>query len=200
MANKNKSTHQGHCQACSRIQMLPEGKLAKHGYQVAGFGFFNGICMGSGHLPLEQDKTIVEASIVWAEGVIERKEAEIASYSTWRGEHMAWFHDYIPSKRRGIPSGYKWIYTPVGRYTVGSSDHAYPYTFLIDHEGKVVDGLRYSLHAASTQELVEKMNAKYIDALRHDIEQAKRYIADQRRLIRDWHLQPLIVVWDRVKS
>lgn len=73
--------------------------------------------MGSEHLPLEQDKTIVEASIVWAEGVIERKRAEVELYNTWHGEHMAWFHKYIPSKMRRVPSQYVWIYTPVGRYS-----------------------------------------------------------------------------------
>jgi len=54
-----KSTHQAHCQVCGRIQavMLPSGLLAKHGYTVT-FGFFQGTCAGSDHLPLEQERVL----------------------------------------------------------------------------------------------------------------------------------------------
>lgn len=108
MANKNKATHQGHCQACNRIQMLPAGMLAKHGYEVAGYGFFNGICMGAGHLPLEQDKSIVEATITWAEGVIKSIRAEIARVAAEKGIHFAWVHVYKPATWSRRHSGYAW--------------------------------------------------------------------------------------------
>ena len=53
-----KHEFQGHCQRCGRIQavQVKNGVLAKHGYVVAGFGFFNGVCGGSGSAPLEQAK------------------------------------------------------------------------------------------------------------------------------------------------
>jgi hypothetical protein len=48
-----KSQYKGHCQACANIQAVKaNGKIAKHGYTVK-HGFFMGICMGSGELPLE---------------------------------------------------------------------------------------------------------------------------------------------------
>lgn len=50
-ANINRATHQGTCQCCLRIQALPQGRLAKHGYQVAfrgSGGWFSGTCRGSG--------------------------------------------------------------------------------------------------------------------------------------------------------
>lgn len=54
---KKAGTHLGHCQACGRQQVVEaSGLMAKHGYVVAGFGFFNGTCYGSGHLPLEKDR------------------------------------------------------------------------------------------------------------------------------------------------
>lgn len=50
------ATHNGTCQACGRRHAVnvKSGKLAKHGYTV-DWGFFNGTCQGSDHLPLEQD-------------------------------------------------------------------------------------------------------------------------------------------------
>lgn len=46
-----KATKKGTCQICGRVQKLPNGKIAKHGYQVVGE--FHGTCDGSDHLPLE---------------------------------------------------------------------------------------------------------------------------------------------------
>src|SRR5271166_12856 len=49
-----KGQHRGHCQVCGRIQVvLPSGNIAKHGYRVAGFHFFNGVCYGSEFEPLQ---------------------------------------------------------------------------------------------------------------------------------------------------
>ena len=48
-----KSTHRGSCQICGKDSMLPGGFVAKHGYQVAGLGFFNGTCRGAGYAPYE---------------------------------------------------------------------------------------------------------------------------------------------------
>lgn len=47
------ATHRGECQMCGRMQKLPGGKLAKHGYTTR-WGFFSGVCRGAGHLPYEQ--------------------------------------------------------------------------------------------------------------------------------------------------
>lgn len=55
----DKSTHLGECQICGSQQCLPNGKLAKHGYNVE-YGFFSGVCCGSGYLPFEQEKRILE--------------------------------------------------------------------------------------------------------------------------------------------
>lgn len=59
------ATHNGHCQVCGKIQALPfDGRLSLHGYKVAGFGFFAGVCQGARHLPLQQERTKTDAIIV----------------------------------------------------------------------------------------------------------------------------------------
>ena len=40
-----KATHDGECQLCGRMQKLPDGRLAKHGYTTR-WGFFQGVCPG----------------------------------------------------------------------------------------------------------------------------------------------------------
>jgi len=54
-----KATHVGTCQVCGSSQMLPAGVLSKHGYTVDG-GFFNGVCPGAGHAPLEQERALAD--------------------------------------------------------------------------------------------------------------------------------------------
>ena len=63
MATKN-DTYLGHCQACGRLQAIhvKTGKIAKHGY-TTDYGFFNGTCNGSDHLPMEQDILITNRQI-----------------------------------------------------------------------------------------------------------------------------------------
>ena len=59
------SNFKGHCQACLRIQAVNDksGRLSKHGYKVAGYGYFHGTCNGSGELPLEKETTILDREV-----------------------------------------------------------------------------------------------------------------------------------------
>jgi hypothetical protein len=59
-----KSTHRGHCQVCGRIQAIVDGSMAKHGYTVAGFGYFHGVCSGAARKPLEQDRSMTDRIVV----------------------------------------------------------------------------------------------------------------------------------------
>ena len=60
------SKQKGHCQACLRVQAVNDktGRMAQHGYRVAGFGYFSGTCKGSKELPLEKDTTILDREVV----------------------------------------------------------------------------------------------------------------------------------------
>ena len=59
------SEFKGHCQACLRVQAVGDrnGKMAKHGYRVSGYGYFHGTCNGSGELPLEQETKILDREV-----------------------------------------------------------------------------------------------------------------------------------------
>lgn len=192
MSNRNKATHQGHCQACNSIQKLPAGVLSKHGYEVAGYGFFNGICFGAGHKPLEQDKSIVEKSIVWAQGRIAEMQADAEKWSKPTGEHFAWRRVYVPATWSRKRSGYVWQYVPVGRYSLalGEEKRLFTTSFAIVN-GKEENMMTYSIHADSTADLVAQLNARYVAHIENNIKEAEHYIKDQRERIRIWHAQPL---------
>lgn len=59
----DKATHRGNCQVCGHQQHVMNVVLAKHGYTVE-FGYFRGTCSGSGKKPIQQDRTITDATIV----------------------------------------------------------------------------------------------------------------------------------------
>ena len=73
------ATHNGHCQVCGRLQALPpnaagRGLLSLHGYTVKDFGFFNGVCGGARHLPLQQERTIADRIIAQLRDYAAREE------------------------------------------------------------------------------------------------------------------------------
>ncbi len=58
----SKHTHRGTCQACGSVQAVSNagGRIAKHGYTV-DYGFFSGICAGSGCQSVERDLTKLDS-------------------------------------------------------------------------------------------------------------------------------------------
>jgi hypothetical protein len=70
----------GHCQACGAQQVVNPVMigLAKHGYKVAGFGFFNGICQGTTHDALELSRAYLDATVVALGEYAERADTAAA--------------------------------------------------------------------------------------------------------------------------
>jgi len=49
----------GHCQMCGREQAVTSGRMAHHGYTVES-GYFQGVCSGHQHSPIEHDRTVAD--------------------------------------------------------------------------------------------------------------------------------------------
>lgn len=62
-----KHTHRGTCQVCGAQQAVNNvtGYIAKHGYTVKHYGFFNGTCTGSDKQPLEVSRYVTDNTIAW---------------------------------------------------------------------------------------------------------------------------------------
>jgi hypothetical protein len=59
----NKATHRGNCQVCGHQQHVVGATLAKHGYTVE-WGFFNGVCRGSGKKPVQVERSLTDQTVI----------------------------------------------------------------------------------------------------------------------------------------
>lgn len=196
-----KATHRGTCQCCGALQKLPAGVLAKHGYEVARWGFFNGICQGAGEKPFEQDYSLIEKFIVNAQA---RREDLLKTQTKYRNERptepKAMVHVYRSGgPRRG--GGYiwtecdlVWLYPDV-RHTVAYID---PYEQ--DSQGRRVEKpkpQRYDTYGERSEDILDRAwysNRKYADDLQKSIDEIERYITWQQGRIANWKpgkLQPV---------
>ncbi|WP_175787496.1 hypothetical protein [Burkholderia anthina] len=68
MTTTTKTQTRGNCQCCMRDQaVLDTGRMSKHGYTVKGVhghGWFSGVCSGEHHLPLQKDRSHLDAIVV----------------------------------------------------------------------------------------------------------------------------------------
>ena len=81
---KTTHTHKGHCQACGRLHAVDNetNKLANHGYTV-DWGFFNGVCNGADHLPIQIDKSLAEKTIVRATEYVAKSKELLDNIDAW---------------------------------------------------------------------------------------------------------------------
>jgi len=112
--------HIGHCQACGARQVVIPGQvMAKHGYKVKGFGFFMGVCRGSGQAPLEVSRDFLDVTIVALTDYAARADqagADLASGKRFPSDvqkmderqNGVWTEGYY-QKRPYNPKGDKWI-------------------------------------------------------------------------------------------
>lgn len=59
---KTNTTLRGHCPCCGNLQAVPRG-ISKHGYTVE-HGWFQGVCAGEGHRPIEEDRSVTDQIVV----------------------------------------------------------------------------------------------------------------------------------------
>jgi hypothetical protein len=217
-----KATHAGHCQACGRLQKLPSGRLAKHGYTVRG-GFFSGICRGAGYLPIEVSCDQVVRYI--AEAMQELETVTEYQKKLWQPatEPTAWIRLYRSHREATAyqRSGYEWHQVVVSiedrpyEHTTGSR-LVYSYTSPIS--GKVSEvhyGVqRYDAEFRAKERLLEeplilqdilmeqvtKMNREYVKAKRYLISDLQRYIDWQRERVRTWQPAELLPLTAKDKA
>jgi hypothetical protein len=99
MTTKHKATHKGTCQVCGNLQMLPNGRLSKHGYTVR-WGFFEGTCWGAENLPFELSKELIEGAIKRAQD----HQASVAAYAKQLRDDKTpatvWVNEYVGASSR----------------------------------------------------------------------------------------------------
>jgi hypothetical protein len=185
-----KATHSGHCQACGSLQKLPGGVMAKHGYTVR-WGFFSGVCRGSGRRPFETHTDLIAEMIGVAKGQSTFLRNEAAKWSRIVTEPKAWKREYVPASG-GFPSTYRWSYLDLslnehGRVVFTGTDGK------AEHASNVVG---YSVDLTSTSEVAAAMNAKYVEHLLSDAKGSDGYVKWQQARLKTWKPEPLLAVAD----
>ena len=116
-----KHTHRGICQVCGAQQAVNPGRqaLANHGYTVK-YGFFNGICSGAGHRPLELEKTLTLRTIDWLLNQIVPEQTKLAT-DLLSGKRVPRF-----TKRETMPNSTRYVYParyiPATREEIGENE------------------------------------------------------------------------------
>lgn len=198
-----KSTHRGHCQACGRLQMLPSGVLAKHGYNVTS-GYFSGTCAGSGRLPFEKAADLVQ-EFIWS---ALKQRANVANFQeTLRAPAtipQAWIRAYVSSdeidraasRSRG---GYFWMNVELRERANDPSR----VEFDAQHPAKKGTVLTHSVYGYPKPSLLEEataLNTTYANWLQHEVDSLTRYIAWQTDRVTNWKEADLFPVDYRDKE
>lgn len=180
------ATHTGECQWCARRQMLPGGVLAKHGYTVqhrGQGGYFTGACSGSGNLPFEISKDLIDKSIAWAQRCVADVDRQIAELKATdpATTNIAWLHVYHPElSSRRFGSCYFWE-----KHELSKNDGWR--VFYLDRAGKPVQRHSWkSIEEEVRDGLAGRLRER--DGVREEL---VHYIARQQRRIRDWTPKPL---------
>ena len=210
------ATHEGECQVCGRVQKLPNGTLAKHGYTVQ-WGFFEGTCWGADSLPLEVDNSLLAQAIEWAtrlaQGAAEIQEKLLNDEQP----EKVWAQYYDPSLgRRGTRTGYasRWFDTRdmfeteagtygygIGQWAIPVSREAYDYqTRSIQHlplmngSRQVVAHIGTALRNTAMQ-AAWKANVKHVEReMAFELRSLESYIVWQTRRNSNWRPKHLRAV------
>lgn len=195
---KIKSTHKGHCQFCGRLQMLPNGNLAKHGYTI-NHGYFSGTCIGSENLPFEQSCSLLESIIKSAE--INLSELKIFQENLRKPATKTECYYYIYHDGNWKHKGYYlWEIVQV-RFVVYNED-AVEYAgieYLYDDKWK-----KTSWFCKKTEEdLLKKcteQNIVYANWHMHYLKNLENFINWQQNRMKNWSVKDLLPVETKDKD
>ena len=185
-----KAKTKGTCQCCGRVQKLPGDRLAKHGYTTR-WGFFSGVCRGSGYLPFELSTDQVARYVRESQDAILGIEEDIAGLASETS--VAWVNEYV----RG--AGYRWIRVNVfaekWRPNPASDYEAERYYYHAAQHGEEPKKVFLTVYSFTNLfEVVKGLNDKRINLLRSQIADHRRYIAWQQERIANWAPSELATV------
>lgn len=197
---KSKATHSGHCQCCGSLQKLPNGTLSLHGYQVAGFGFFNGVCRGARELPIEVSCDLIKHFIAIAKEQLADVEAQQHTLRTVvPTDQKCWVHNYERSLIKRGTNHYAWR-----RVTLLEEKREHYSNFFYIAPGtdsawsrNANEEARHDMsghYGKTVNQLAHEQNCKFADWLEHRAVSLRRYISWQQSRVDNWKPAPLLPV------
>lgn len=157
---------------------MPGGVLAKHGYRVAGFGFFMGTCGGSGYRPFELDNAEAIRSRAAVAEHAGQVEAQADAEQLDRAQ--VWIHYYDQKLRGWGRGGYRWVSFPVRDVVLG-----YRTEYAI--EGKPGEVSTYTSDPAAAHAYLNNLRA---ESTRGVAKSMRDYVKWQDGRLADWSPHP----------
>lgn len=200
-----KATHKGTCQICGSFQMLPSGVLSKHGYTTK-WGFFSGVCSGSGRLPFEQSTDAIADATVAVKADINATEVEIAGYEDLSNPvnngNNVWAQIYANRE-------YQWVKVVLHDFVIDSTTYSTPlskchfstispvYGAFRNGSGQSatvterIDAHNDAWGMHTLPEWARYLNRKFAKTLSRKNESRKGWLAWQKKRIAEWAPTPL---------
>lgn len=205
---KNKSLYSGHCQACGRLQKLPNGKLSQYGYKI-DHGYFSGVCVGAKHEPFELSCELVKTFIEGAKRHLESVEAFQACLRLPVEQPTAWIRcSYENPKGRYYPKVHVWEVCPMAIEKVNFQDSTgfyvkYSYT---DKNGVKHGSLSSPVYGVSPHDeagagksldellllTCSRYNQQYAEWIEYDAKNMRSYISWQTERVQTWKKMDLL--------
>lgn len=190
-----KATHQGSCQLCGRLQRLPNGRLAKHGYTVE-FNFFNGVCPGSHNLPYEQSCDLLPAQRDHAKATAKSMTKFADECRVLRDPKAVWVHVYVKSNRYGYRGTYVWkqVAPTFEKHKSDDSDFTWHTATYQEEDGKMETIPTYTEYTIDA--IIKKQNSARADDVVRGAKQFADYAIWAQKRIDAWKLAPLTPIKD----
>lgn len=198
----SKATHRGTCQICGSVQLLPGGFLAKHGYTVK-WGFFSGVCPGSGRRPFEISTDAIADAIVGVKQGIKNTQAEIAAIEDLNNPvndgTKVWKRIYAQHE-------YRWVKVSLHGFSIDRTSYSLPtsecsYTTLDPvhnyRTGKTerlsgkIEAYDGAWKMQSQQEWARFLNRKYAAELAQNVARRESWLKWQEERVASWAPAPL---------
>ena len=188
-----KAIHYGICQWCGSMQKLPSGVLSLHGYKVRD-GWFQGVCFGAGHAPIEVSKDLIDRAIASASkkradlivrAMSIRAEADSGSLDCW---HRV-YHPELSNRSRG--SVYLWE-----KGELEGNPHHPDFAYMQGSVRKVDQLRRYG----DIKKIAAELREDYAKSLDRGAAREAKYIAWQQSRIAGWAPKPLIPIDPKARA
>jgi hypothetical protein len=175
--------------------MLPAGVLAKHGYTTK-WGFFSGVCQGSGSKPFEQATNLIEASMREQREESARLLADASVYESGTNSDEMMVNVYIgASFNRRQESGYRWkkaTLTVVESHRVDDRIyHSINATYEISGSNGKVETKQVVRATRDVDAELQALRVEYAKELRRQAAQRSQYADWQEARIANWQEAPL---------
>jgi len=165
-----------------KVEILERCLLSKHGYQVAGYGFFNGVCWAAGQLPYELSCECIKTKI------IPMLEGHIQTLTEFRKKLL------VPAtEAKGyhhISTRYFTTWAKVEVYATDGGHHFLRWPKYGDkaNDMETVPVSRYTWlkEGAMLEETATNMNACYAEEVTREIKYTKSQLARQQKRVAEW--------------